>query len=149
MGSQFPRVILSQVFGHISYLVKKKEEVKLNENFSLSLQQSLFLLVTLVFFNWLDKNSVATNVVSKLVEPLSEINGFYRSFFVIYHEFWNLNLSHIFSNVQLWNPNFMLSSYDLLKPVIPHASDATFTGPYLLLTLIEREFWEPLIIKKG
>ena len=149
MGSQFPRVILSQVFGHISYLVKKKKEVKLNENFSLSLQHSLFLLVTLVFFNWLDKNSVATNVVSKLVEPLSEINGFYRSFFVIYHEFWSLNLSHIFSNVQLWNPNFMLFSYDLLKLVIPHASDATFTGPYLLLTLIEREFWEPLIKKKG
>jgi len=51
MGSQFPRIILSQVFEHISYLVKKEEEVKLNENFSLSLQHSLFLLVTLVFFN--------------------------------------------------------------------------------------------------
>ena len=50
MGSQFPRIILSQVFEHISYLVKK-EEVKLNENFSLLLQHSLFLLVTLVFFN--------------------------------------------------------------------------------------------------
>ena len=50
MGSQFPRVILSQVFGHISYLVKKIKR-KLNENFSLSLQHSLFLLVTLVFFN--------------------------------------------------------------------------------------------------
>lgn len=148
-GKSIPKSkIVTGLWAHQLSCQKKKEEVKLNEKFSLSLQHSLFLLVTLVFFNWLDKNSVATNVVSKLIEPLSEINGFYWSSFVIYHELWTLNLSHIFSNVQPWNTNFMLSSYDLLKLVIPHASNATFTGSYLLLTLIEREFWEPLIKKR-